>query len=54
MGVELSLRNFFEAPTVGELAPMIEQQLLEQLDQIPEAEAQRLACQLEPVSKGAS
>jgi amino acid adenylation domain-containing protein len=54
MGVELSLRNFFEAPTVGELAPMIEQQLLEQLEQIPEAEAQRLASQLEPVSKGAS
>src|SRR5439155_11074063 len=54
LGIELTLRNFFESPTIGELAPIVEQQLLEQLEQIPETEAQRLASSIEPVSQGTS
>ena len=46
-GIELTLRHLFEAPTIGELALIVENQLLQQLESLPEAEAQRLAGRLE-------
>jgi non-ribosomal peptide synthetase component F len=36
LGVELTLRNVFESPSLGELAQIIDQQLTEQLHQTPE------------------
>jgi amino acid adenylation domain-containing protein len=41
--IEVSLRDFFEAPTVAELALVIEDTLIEGLEALAEDEAQRLA-----------
>lgn len=42
-GVELTLLHLFEAQTVGELATTIERLILEEIESMSEAEAQRLA-----------
>lgn len=49
-GVELTLRHLFEAPTISELALIVENQLMQQLESLPESEAQRLAGRLEPAT----
>ena len=41
--VQLSLRDFFEAPTIRDLAAMIEQQIMQEVQQLPEMQADRLA-----------
>jgi len=41
--VQLSLRDFFEAPTIRDLAGMIEQQIMQEVQQLPEIQADRLA-----------
>ena len=42
-GVQLALRDFFEAPTITALARVVEEQILRQVEQMPEAQAERLA-----------
>jgi acyl carrier protein len=41
-GVELPLRELFWKPTVSELAPLVEELLIEQLETLSEAEAEQL------------
>ena len=41
--VELSLRRFFEAPTIAELAVAIEGKLVQEIQELSDEEAARLA-----------
>jgi acyl carrier protein len=40
--VDLTLRNFFDAPTIADLTELIEQRVVQQVRELPEAEAERL------------
>jgi non-ribosomal peptide synthetase component F/acyl carrier protein len=40
--VELTLRNFFDAPTIADLTELIEQRVVQQVRELPEAEAEQL------------
>jgi acyl carrier protein len=44
-GVQLSLRDFFEAPTIGGLTELIERHILTEVQQMPEIQAERLAAE---------
>lgn len=44
--VELSPSHLIEKPTISELSSLIEEMFIEKLEQLPEAEAQRLVAQL--------
>jgi acyl carrier protein len=43
LGVELAIPNVFEFPTVASLAPIAEKLILDEIAQMPEAEAVHIA-----------
>jgi hypothetical protein len=45
--VELPMRVMFEAPTIRELAKVVEAKLLEEVEQLSEEEAERLDADME-------
>jgi len=49
--VELSLRRFFEAPTIAELAAAVEEALIQEIKELSNAEAGRLVEERELLAK---